>query len=107
VSGLIDGGGADCVPVYDRRVYNASTGTLIEVIREADDKVERLLLVGHNPGLHNLVQHLADNDADGLRGHVALSFPTATLAAINLSIDNWQDVAPQCGRIVKLIRPDD
>jgi len=107
LSGLIEGGWASCEPMSDRRIYNASTDRLIEVIREADDKVEHLLIVGHNPGLQHLVLQLADNYSDGLRESVALGYPTATLAELQLSVEHWRDVSRQSGRIVSLIRPED
>ena len=39
--------------VKDERIYNASTETLVELIRETRD-ARTLLVVGHNPGLHDL-----------------------------------------------------
>ncbi|MEO5612876.1 MAG: histidine phosphatase family protein [Sphingomicrobium sp.] len=107
VSGLIEGGGASCEPMYDRRIYNASPESLLEVICEIDATVERLLIVGHNPGLQYLVLHLADKGSDGLRGRVAAGFPTATLAELRLSVEHWQDSVQNSGRIVSLLRPQD
>lgn len=105
LSGVLEGAGSAVAPEYDRRVYDASLETLLEVIREADDRVENLLVVGHNPGLHQLVLHLADNDRDGLRGDVADSFATATLAELRLSIERWGEAGRHSGRIVSLLRP--
>ena len=107
VSGLIEGGGASCEPMYDRRIYNASPDSLLAVIGGFDDTVECLLIVGHNPGLQYLLLHLADTDSDGLRGEVASGFPTAALAELRLAVEHWRDVARSCGRIVSLIRPED
>jgi phosphohistidine phosphatase len=106
LSGLIEGGGASCAPMFDRRIYNAPTATLIEVIREANDKVDRLLIAGHNPGLQHLILQLADNDRDGLRESVAFDYPTATLAELQLSVEHWRDVDRQTGRVVSVIRPE-
>ena len=107
VSGLMEGTGERIEPVFDRRLYNASPETLLEVIHGVDDNVERLLVVGHNPGLQYLVLQLAENDSDGLRGEVAAGFPTAMLAEVTLAVERWQDVARNSGRLASLIRPDD
>jgi phosphohistidine phosphatase len=107
LSGLIEGGGASCAPVYDRRIYNASEASLVDVIRETDDKVEHLIVVGHNPGLQQLVLQLADRDTGGLRGDVASGFPTASLAKLELAVEHWRDVGWHSGRIVNLTRPED
>lgn len=107
VSGVIEGSGCTFAPLWDRRIYNASPGRLIEVIREADDTVERLLIVGHSPGLQHMLLDLAEDDPDGLRGDVASSFPTAALAELHLADEHWRDVAPGRGRIVSFVRPRD
>lgn len=107
MSGVMEGGGVNCEPVYDRRLYNASPEKLIEVIHEADDGFESLLIAGHNPGLQHLLLHLADSNSDSLRGDVASGFPTATLAELQLSVEHWRDVGRHSGRIVSLVRPED
>ena len=66
-------------PDYDERIYLAPTATLIELVRETPDAVERLLLVGHNPGLEELTLMLA-GDEGPLRAEVAVKYPTGTLA---------------------------
>jgi len=90
-------------PDYDRRIYNASAGTLLDVIREADVDAQTLLLVGHNPGLHLLVLNLTEGDGSALRTRIENSFPTATLAAVDLAISNWTDIQPADGELVDLI----
>ena len=105
VTGVIEGSGYTFAPLWDRRIYDASPESLIEVIREADDTVERLLIVGHNPGLQHLLLDLAEDDPGGLRGSAAASFPTAALAELRLEVEHWREVAPRRGRIVSLFRP--
>lgn len=107
VSGVIEGSGYNLEPAWDRRIYNASPVNLIEVLREVDDAVERLLIVGHNPGLQNLLLDLAEDDPGGLRDEIASSFPTAALAELRLAIAHWREAGPGRGRIVSLVRPRD
>lgn len=107
ISGLIEGAELALKPEYDRRIYNASPDALIEVVREADDKVECLMIVGHNPGLQSLVRQLAQDDSQGLRANVGFAFATAALAELRLSVEHWQDVGRDKGRIVSLVRPED
>lgn len=107
LSGVNEGARSTVQPMYDARAYNASPETMTEIIREADDRFERLLIVGHNPGLQQLLLHLAGDDRDGLREDVASSYPTATLAELCLAVDHWRDVGPRSGRIVSLVRPRD
>src|SRR5687768_12534799 len=51
---VVDGYGGPLDPDYDKRVYLASAQTLLDVVHEAEADAQRLLIVGHNPGLENL-----------------------------------------------------
>lgn len=90
---------------FDDRIYLAEPGTLLEIVRATDDAAERLLLVGHNPGLEMLAIQL--DGGTGLRDEVAIKYPTGTLAEIELPIERWTDIAPGTGRIARFVRPRD
>ncbi|MEA3052072.1 MAG: phosphohistidine phosphatase [Sphingomonadales bacterium] len=97
----------DIAPNYDRRLYLAPAATLIEIVRHAPDRAERLLLVGHNPGLEELALRLARPDGDELRHEVEVKYPTGTVAEISLPAESWAAVRERSGRIVRFIRPRD
>jgi phosphohistidine phosphatase len=44
--------------VVDDRVYAATSGQLLHVVRQLDDEHRTVVLVGHNPGLEDLVNRL-------------------------------------------------
>jgi phosphohistidine phosphatase len=88
---------ASLSPTYDERIYNASIADLLEVVRSAPADVRRLMLVGHNPGFEQLAALLAP-------GSIA-DMPTCTLAEIELPIDDWRELEPGAGRIVRFIDP--
>jgi phosphohistidine phosphatase len=105
ISGVLEGARSTVEPRYDPRAYNGSPETWTDIIRGAGDEVDRLLIVGHNPGLQTLLLHLAGDDRGGLREVVAASYSTATLAELSLAVDRWRDVGPRSGTIVSLVRP--
>ena len=107
VAGVAEGYGAAISPAYHPGIYLASPATLLELIRSADDSAERLLIVGHNPGLERLALILTRDDGDGLRGALAKKYPTATVAEIAFPIEHWRDVSEGTGRIERFIRPRD
>ncbi|MEO7018141.1 MAG: histidine phosphatase family protein [Leifsonia sp.] len=43
----------------EERVYAASAGQLLEVVRELPDELDTVVLVGHNPGMEDLASVLA------------------------------------------------
>jgi phosphohistidine phosphatase len=92
---------------YDERIYDASPGTLLDVVRQADESAQALLLVGHNPGLQELLLDLADRDERGLRDRVRARYPTAALAVVELPARSWSELRPGGGEIVELIVPRD
>jgi phosphohistidine phosphatase len=92
-------------PSYDERIYLASTETLVEVARETHDAVERLLIVGHNPGLEELVLRLSAEGA--LRSEVALKYPTATLAEMHFEAPSWRQIRDGAATLARFIRPRD
>jgi phosphohistidine phosphatase len=94
-------------PHYDERAYLASPSTLLELVRETGDGAERLLLVGHNPGLEKLALLLTRDDGDALRADLAIKYPTGTVAEISLPASSWTEVRAGTGRINRFIRPRD
>jgi phosphohistidine phosphatase len=92
---------------WEQRIYLASTETLLELVRGTDEAAERLLLVGHNPGLENLALLLTREEDGPLREEVEIKYPTATLAEISLPVERWADVAAGAGTLARFIRPRD
>lgn len=93
---------------WDRRVYLASSATLADLLREQDDQFGAALMVGHNPGLEDLIFDLVPDDGSSpLRDVVEVKFPTAAFAVLELAIDRWADLADNCARLVHLTRPRD
>jgi phosphohistidine phosphatase len=83
---------------YDERIYEASPHRLLQIIAETDEKIESLMLVGHNPGLEGLIKILT--------GEVQ-AMPTAALAVIDLETENWREIAAESGKLRIIIRPQD
>jgi phosphohistidine phosphatase len=92
---------------FDQRLYLASTATLIDIVRAAPAEADRLLLVGHNPGLEELALGLSGRDEGPLRREVEVKYPTGTVAEIALPVERWAEVGEGKGRIERFIRPRD
>ena len=92
---------------FDRRIYLASAQTLLEVIQDADDQARAVLLVGHNPGLEDLVFLLVPEGEDEAREQVEEKYPTASIAEITLAVDHWADADIGSGTLDRFTRPRD
>ena len=95
-------GGDDSGIVRDARVYEATARTLLEVLAGCPEAARRVMLVGHNPGLEDLLMLLAREPvpvpADGKL------LPTATLARLMLA-SGWQALSPGSATLETIIRP--
>ena len=87
----------------DEDIYLATVETLLALVHAVDDSEERLLIVGHNPGMEQLALLLSRGGA--LRDEIALKYPTGALAEIGFDVAHWRDVAPGGGRLARFIRP--
>jgi phosphohistidine phosphatase len=64
-----------------------------------------LLVVGHNPGLHDIaVQLVASGDVDA-RERVAEKLPTSGLVVIDLAFDDWSRLHRHAGRLERFVTP--
>jgi phosphohistidine phosphatase len=87
-------------------LYGADRSQLRQTIREAsaaDPKV--LMLVGHNPGMHELALALAGSGDAAGRKALADNLPTSGLAVFDFGVDDWEDVAFRRGRLVLFVSP--
>lgn len=80
-----------------RSFYHADPAAYIEALRQLDDSLERVMVVGHNPGMEELVEELTGSWE---------TFPTAALAQVALSIAHWRELDEgTTGELVNLWRP--
>ncbi len=102
------GYGSALAPAWDRRIYLASASTLMDVVHELPAGADSALLIGHNPGLEDLVLMLVpDRAGDALRDSVEEKFPTAALAMITFEAGDWGAIRADSGTLVRFVRPRD
>jgi phosphohistidine phosphatase len=87
-------------------LYGADPSDLLRIIHAAAAQdPRRLLLVGHNPGLHELAFALTGTGKTEARSALADNLPTSGLAVIDFDIDDWDDVSFRRGRLELFISP--
>ena len=92
-------------------LYLASADQILAVLRQVGDLAERVMVIGHNPGLHELALALAGKPAAGAAaaaaGRLSQRFPTGALAEFALGTD-WAALRPGEGvRLVRFLCPSD
>jgi len=89
----------------DARIYNAPSQALFNIVAEAPDNAQSLMLVGHNPGLHELAVLLTATGDIETRERLRENFPTSGIAIIAFALDSWAKLHPRAGRLERFISP--
>ncbi|MGW1214261.1 SixA phosphatase family protein [Streptomyces sp. NPDC002499] len=90
---------------HDPRLYGADVPELLDVVHEVSAEVETLLLVGHNPGLEDLVLELAEDGLDDALDEVRLKFPTSAIAVLVWHGTTWEALAPGTALLTDMLVP--
>jgi phosphohistidine phosphatase len=86
----------------DGALYGASVDALLATVSSLPDALESALLIGHDPGVHDLALALARPSA--LRDEVRPKFPTAALATLALTT-SWSAAAPGTAELTAFVTP--
>jgi phosphohistidine phosphatase len=91
---------------YEPGLYLASADKLLERVRAIPDQVEHAMIVGHNPGLHELAQWLADSNVGPLADRLATNLATSGLVRFEINIE-WSGLRRRAARLMALVTPKD
>jgi len=69
--------------ILTRDLYAASPESYFRVLRKLPEKIESVLVVGHNPGMEDLFEEITGEYE---------RLPTTALAVVDLDITNWSDI---------------
>ncbi len=91
-------------------LYLAESPQILSLLRAVPETVRSVMVVGHNPGLHDLALTLAGAHAMSSNRHVTRSladgFPAGALAEFTVA-SPWHDLAAGGGRLVRFLAPKD
>jgi phosphohistidine phosphatase len=96
---FVDGAKLDAPVVFLDELYLAEPKAIVQAIRRDGGSAERVMVVGHNPGLEGLVAELTEERTD---------LPTAAYVEVTLPIDDWTELdLDTAGRLRSTFRPKD
>jgi phosphohistidine phosphatase len=93
-------------------LYMASPAQLRDIIRDLRETVRSVLVIGHNPGIHELAVELAQafnlasapESGAGMLTSLRSEFPTASFADY-LVLTSWRDLKPSSARLQRYLGP--
>ena len=66
---------------------------------------KRLMLIGHNPGMHELALTLTGSGDEAAKRALGANLPTSGLAVFDFATDDWNDVSFRRGKLVLFVSP--
>jgi phosphohistidine phosphatase len=87
------------------KLYDATPHCILAVIKDIPATVHTALIVGHNPGLHELALMLiAAGDLEA-RERLREKLPTCGLVIVDFAFDDWNRLHPCSGRLEHFVTP--
>ena len=76
---------------YTEAIYSSDQGTLLGIIKEINDSVNKAMLIGHNPGLTDLANYISDQRIDNI--------PTCGVFCVDFEIISWLEIGGHSGKL--------
>lgn len=92
---------------YRPGLYLASAARILSLTAAEAGASDSVMVVGHNPGMHDLAQALTEPAATPAHRRLARKFPTAAAAVLTFDIDRWEELATRRGELSTFMRPRD
>ena len=91
--------------LVDERIYDNTVDGLVELVRETDDEVGTLVLVGHNPSVGTLAHVLDDGEgSETARRELTSGFPPASVAVFDVPVP-FAELLPGGATLVDVTAP--
>ena len=92
---------------FSDSLYLSSYHDLLLEIQTVPSSVSTLLLIGHNPAIHNLVRFLLKSALANGTNQIARNFPPGSLAILNCHVESWQDLYSDAVILDEFLIPSD
>jgi phosphohistidine phosphatase len=90
---------------FEAELYLVGQGALMDCLRRVPDEAASVMVIGHNPGFHDLARSMSrDGDPDAL-ARLEAKFPTGGLATLVLQRDHWKDLEPGACELHSFVVP--
>lgn len=92
--------------VFSPELYESGADGYIRTIAGLGVSASPLLLIGHNPAMHECAKMLVGSARQRHDSMLAASFPTANVAVIAFDIASWHELTPGMGALLDWLSPE-
>jgi phosphohistidine phosphatase len=90
--------------IFEAGIYEVAERELWKYVWALPKQAATVLMIGHNPGLHNFALALADADSVDHLPPPQGKFPSGALATFSFD-GQWKDLRPHGAHLVSFVRP--
>ncbi|MBP7722501.1 MAG: histidine phosphatase family protein [Alphaproteobacteria bacterium] len=87
---------------FQKVIYEGGYDEILKLVRGVDDSCAALLVVGHNPAIHQFAASMARED-HALTDRLSFGYAPATLSVLDVPRARWADLQPGENSIIDLI----
>lgn len=103
---LVASGLGETVPVtFEPSLHEAKLSTILKALATTPAGTKTLLLIGHNPGVTELVLRLVGSGDRYALSRLRGKFSTCGLAVLDLPGEEWGDLEPDSARLDRFVTP--
>jgi phosphohistidine phosphatase len=99
--------GDDAERKIEDDLYGASAAELLVRLRDVEATISSVLVVGHNPGLHDLAMELTRDGEAAAVAQLHSKFPTGALARLDLGDIEWHELKRRSAYLASVVVPRD
>jgi len=89
-------------------LYDASREDLLHLIQNTTNTTENLMIVGHNPTMHEFCALLAQNAPESIKNKIMLGYPPGTLTVVDFpTCTAWAKITPELAQVTLYLTPQD
>lgn len=88
-------------------LYQASSKTLFNYLKALDAPITNVLIIAHNPGIHELVLRLMKQELSIWSQKIEQDYPPAAFTAFQSNIESWQDLKAHKNEMIDHLRVED
>lgn len=95
---------------YPQPLYNAATGDIFALLQELPEDINRVMIVGHNPGVPGIIDMLWDGLDKTIDDMMIMAYPPASVTIMQQQAQagqasSWRDMQPKSFRILNFLTP--
>lgn len=87
-------------------LYRGGRNTLLSLIDQVSPRIDRILLLGHNPGIEDVALWLMKETYNEDERRLSLCYPTGSLSHFSCPIESWSQIQPQSSILEGFYTPE-